>query len=122
MLFLPFYTLKLFCPILYLPKRLNFKFLFKNIKKLMCLYSFLQVLLDLHSANLEDDPFWYPLSQHDENSLPLPQSSPRTVSHRPARLFLLHDMLGLYQTCWRSIRYVETSKCFIFFVYFCYSS
>ena len=49
----------------------------------MCLYSFLQVLLDLHSANLEDDPFWYPLSQHDENSLPLPQSSPRTVSNRP---------------------------------------
>nr|XP_022331873.1 regulating synaptic membrane exocytosis protein 1-like isoform X2 [Crassostrea virginica] len=43
-----------------------------------------EVLLDLHSANLEDDPFWYPLSQHDENSLPLPQSSPRTKTHQEA--------------------------------------
>ncbi|XP_061180633.1 regulating synaptic membrane exocytosis protein 1-like isoform X4 [Saccostrea echinata] len=43
-----------------------------------------EVLLDLHSANLEDDPFWYPLSQHDESSLPLPQSSPRTKTHQEA--------------------------------------
>lgn len=43
-----------------------------------------EVLLDLHSANLEDDPFWYPLSQHDENSIPLPQSSPRTKTQQEA--------------------------------------
>ncbi|XP_052696396.1 regulating synaptic membrane exocytosis protein 2-like isoform X5 [Crassostrea angulata] len=43
-----------------------------------------EVLLDLHSANLEDDPFWYPLSQHDENSIPLPQSSPRSKTQQEA--------------------------------------
>ncbi|XP_062566035.1 regulating synaptic membrane exocytosis protein 2-like isoform X4 [Saccostrea cucullata] len=43
-----------------------------------------EVLLDLHSANLEDDPFWYALSQHDESSLPLPESSPRTKTHQEA--------------------------------------
>lgn len=43
-----------------------------------------EVLLDLNSANLEDDPFWYPLSQHDENSIPLPQSSPRTKTQQEA--------------------------------------
>ncbi|KAL5021135.1 hypothetical protein ScPMuIL_000290 [Solemya velum] len=32
-----------------------------------------EVLLDLHDANLDDDPVWYNLEDHDENSSPLPQ-------------------------------------------------
>ncbi|XP_048727867.2 regulating synaptic membrane exocytosis protein 2-like isoform X4 [Ostrea edulis] len=43
-----------------------------------------EVLLDLHNSNLEDDPFWFSLAQHDENSIPLPQSSPRTKTHQEA--------------------------------------
>lgn len=58
---------------------------------------FQQVLLDLHSANLEDDPFWYPLSQHDENSIPLPQSSPRSVSLSGCELYHTGEIGSLIQ-------------------------
>ncbi|XP_069106028.1 regulating synaptic membrane exocytosis protein 2-like isoform X6 [Argopecten irradians] len=37
-----------------------------------------EVLIDIHSSNLNDDPLWYQLGHHDETSIPLPQSSPRS--------------------------------------------
>ncbi|KAL5014871.1 hypothetical protein ScPMuIL_009141 [Solemya velum] len=40
-----------------------------------------EVLIDLHSANLYDEPFWYQLGYHDDTSIPLPNSSPRTVNY-----------------------------------------
>ncbi|XP_052086212.1 regulating synaptic membrane exocytosis protein 2-like isoform X2 [Mytilus californianus] len=39
-----------------------------------------EVLIDLNTANMIDDPYWYHLSHHDNSSIPLPQSSPRTKS------------------------------------------
>ena len=43
-----------------------------------------EVLIDLNTANMIDDPYWFHLSQHDNSSIPLPQSSPRTKSsHDP---------------------------------------
>ncbi|XP_021377514.1 regulating synaptic membrane exocytosis protein 2-like isoform X2 [Mizuhopecten yessoensis] len=39
-----------------------------------------EVLIDIHSTNLNDEPLWYQLGHHDETSIPLPQSSPRTKS------------------------------------------
>ncbi|CAL1538466.1 unnamed protein product, partial [Lymnaea stagnalis] len=40
-----------------------------------------EVLIDLTTANLNDEPYWYQLDHHDNASIPLPASSPRTVNH-----------------------------------------
>ncbi|ESP02664.1 hypothetical protein LOTGIDRAFT_138051, partial [Lottia gigantea] len=40
-----------------------------------------EVLIDLTSANLNDEPYWYQLSHHDDASIPLPANSPRSVNH-----------------------------------------
>ncbi|XP_067665969.1 regulating synaptic membrane exocytosis protein 2-like isoform X10 [Haliotis asinina] len=37
-----------------------------------------EVLIDLTAANLNDEPYWYQLGHHDDASIPLPASSPRT--------------------------------------------
>ncbi|KAK3576252.1 hypothetical protein CHS0354_027051 [Potamilus streckersoni] len=37
-----------------------------------------EVLIDLTTASLTDEPYWYQLSHHDNTNLPLPTSSPRT--------------------------------------------
>ncbi|KAI8764624.1 regulating synaptic membrane exocytosis protein 2 isoform X3, partial [Biomphalaria glabrata] len=37
-----------------------------------------EVLIDLTTANLNDEPYWYQLDHHDNASIPLPASSPRT--------------------------------------------
>ncbi|KAK7480085.1 hypothetical protein BaRGS_00028645 [Batillaria attramentaria] len=43
-----------------------------------------EVLIDLTTANLNDEPYWYQLGHHDDASIPLPASSPRTkVSQDP---------------------------------------
>ncbi|XP_025090830.1 regulating synaptic membrane exocytosis protein 2-like isoform X4 [Pomacea canaliculata] len=43
-----------------------------------------EVLIDLTSANLNDEPYWYQLGHHDDASIPLPASSPRTkISQDP---------------------------------------
>ncbi|KAH9498275.1 Regulating synaptic membrane exocytosis protein 2 [Bulinus truncatus] len=43
-----------------------------------------EVLIDLTTANLNDEPYWYPLDHHDNASIPLPASSPRTkISQDP---------------------------------------
>ncbi|XP_070209321.1 regulating synaptic membrane exocytosis protein 2-like isoform X2 [Littorina saxatilis] len=43
-----------------------------------------EVLIDLTTANLNDEPYWYQLGHHDDASDPLPASSPRTkVSQDP---------------------------------------
>lgn len=36
----------------------------------------LQILIELETALLDDEPHWYKLQTHDESSLPLPQPSP----------------------------------------------
>lgn len=36
----------------------------------------LQVLIELESALLDDQPHWYKLQRHDVSSLPLPRASP----------------------------------------------
>ena len=35
-----------------------------------------QILIELETALLDDEPHWYKLQTHDESSLPLPQPSP----------------------------------------------
>ncbi|KAK3798166.1 hypothetical protein RRG08_062763 [Elysia crispata] len=37
-----------------------------------------EILIDLTTANLNDEPYWYQLDHHDNTSIPLPASSPRT--------------------------------------------
>ena len=49
---------------------------------LQYLLHFLQVLIDLTTACLTDEPYWYQLSNHDNTTIPLPSSSPRTVCIR----------------------------------------
>ncbi|GFN91093.1 regulating synaptic membrane exocytosis protein 2 [Plakobranchus ocellatus] len=39
-----------------------------------------EILIDLTTANLNDEPYWYQLDHHDNTSIPLPASSPRTKS------------------------------------------
>ncbi|WAR16283.1 RIMS2-like protein, partial [Mya arenaria] len=41
-----------------------------------------EVLIDLTTACLTDEPYWYQLSNHDNTSLPLPSSSPRNKTSR----------------------------------------
>ncbi len=41
-----------------------------------------EVLLDLYSANLQEELVWYPVGDHDENSAPLPPVSPKVVSRK----------------------------------------
>ncbi|KAL4217596.1 regulating synaptic membrane exocytosis [Mactra antiquata] len=41
-----------------------------------------EVLIDLTSACLTDEPYWYQLSNHDNTSLPLPSSSPRNKTSK----------------------------------------
>ncbi|KAK6167619.1 hypothetical protein SNE40_021600 [Patella caerulea] len=41
-----------------------------------------EVLIDLTSANLNDEPYWYQLSHHDDASIPLPANSPRTKTSK----------------------------------------
>lgn len=41
-----------------------------------------EVLIDLTSASLTDEPYWYQLSNHDNTSLPLPSSSPRNKTSK----------------------------------------
>ncbi|GFR83192.1 regulating synaptic membrane exocytosis protein 2 [Elysia marginata] len=38
-----------------------------------------EILIDLTTANLNDEPYWYQLDHHDNTSIPLPASSPRTA-------------------------------------------
>ncbi|XP_041361301.1 regulating synaptic membrane exocytosis protein 2-like isoform X3 [Gigantopelta aegis] len=60
-----------------------------------------EVLIDLTTANLNDEPYWYQLGLHDDASLPLPSSSPRTkVCHdatdlRKSHLTAPHISRGL---------------------------
>lgn len=45
----------------------------------MCLLNLrmpFQILIELETALLDDEPHWYKLQTHDESSLPLPQPSP----------------------------------------------
>ena len=39
-----------------------------------------EVLVDLTTANLNDEAYWYQLNHHDNGSIPLPSTSPRSVS------------------------------------------
>ncbi len=36
-----------------------------------------EILIDLYGANLDDELVWYPITDHDENSSPLPPVSPK---------------------------------------------
>ncbi|KAL8572844.1 hypothetical protein ACOMHN_011093 [Nucella lapillus] len=43
-----------------------------------------EVVIDLSATKLNDEPYWYQLGHHDDASIPLPASSPRTkVSQDP---------------------------------------
>jgi len=39
-------------------------------------FLFAQILIELETALLDDQPHWYKLQSHDVSSLPLPQPSP----------------------------------------------
>lgn len=37
-----------------------------------------QILIELETALLDDEPHWYKLQTHDVSSIPLPRASPNT--------------------------------------------
>lgn len=50
-------------------------FFFKERKFTWAFY-FCQILIELETALLDDEPHWYKLQTHDVSSIPLPRASP----------------------------------------------
>ena len=70
----------------------------------MVTFSLSQILIELETALLDDEPHWYKLQTHDVSSIPLPRASPnaqRRQLHGESPTRRLQSMEQLSHWCFK---------------------